>query len=251
MPFDSENNSDQSSTNEGSAQAAADQAAAQASANEQTSDHTSVFLVAGDRAFRSADDVVKNIENAQSHITTLEAERAADREKLAESEAELERLRKITDSLDGRNASGNAGQTDQLSKDEIATQAAVAAVELINQNHTAEEKKANLAAAEAAAQEAYGDQYVAKIKEIAGKHNMTLAAVDKLSETSPSAFKQLFLPAEAGQPHVPSTGSVNLPGGQQEQQPNTDGKNVVKMRERQRISHVTDRMKAAGVEYGK
>lgn len=250
MAFETNENQDQPGTPADPTQAAADKPAAQAPAADAPADHTSVFLVAGERAFRSADDVVKNIENAQSHISTLEAERAADREKLAAIKAENERLRKIEEGLDGRNNSGNDDQTDQLSKDELAAQAAVAAVDIMKQNQNKEVQEDNLAQAEAAAKEAYGDQYVTKIDEIAKGLNMTLAAVDQLGKTSPGAFKRLFLPAEPGKPHVPSSGSVNVPAGDMQQGAQAPSGNVTKMRERERIAHVKDRMSAAGIEYG-
>ena len=208
-------------------------------------DHTSVFLVAGDRAFRDADSVVKHVEHAQSHISTLEAERAADRERLASQEAELERLRKIESALDGK-PTGNVDQTGQLSKEEIAAHAAKLAVGLIEQSHTVAQQDANLLKVEEAAKAAYGDDYKSKIVEIASGLGMTPAAIDALGKQSPSAFAKLLLPAQSGSSHQPSRGSVIPPDPNQQGQ-NPQPVNIVKLREKDRISHVATLMKAAGV----
>lgn len=242
MPFENETTGGETKTPE---QIAADQAA-QAAAQANAQDHQSVFLVAGERAFKDAESVVKNIENAQSHIATLEAERGTDRERLAAQDAEIARLKKIEEGLDGRDQPGNADATSQLSNEELAAHAAKLAVGLIEQDNTVAVQNANLASAEAKAKEAYGDDYATKVIGIAKELGMNPAAIDALGKQSPSAFAQLFLPKSAGSSHQPSTSTINLPAGQQngsEHKP----VNVTKMRERDRIAHVGSLMKDAGV----
>jgi hypothetical protein len=228
-------------------QIAADQAAKEAATKATATDHTSAFLVAGDRAFRDADSVVKNIESAQSHIATLEAERKADRERLASQDAEIERLKKIVDGLDGRDDdTGKAAQTEQLSKDELVAHAAKLAVGMIAQTQTETQQAENLAGCEAAAAAAYGKDSVQKVAELAASLKMSLAQVDALGKESPEAFARLFLPKDPGAAHQPSQGTVIPPAGvtpQRDEQP----VNIVKMSERDRIQHVAAKMAAAGV----
>jgi hypothetical protein len=209
-------------------------------------DHNQVFLVAGERAFRDAESVVKNIENAQAHITTLEAERVTDREALATAQAEVARLKKIEDGLDGRQ-SGNDDRTDQMSIEQVAAQAADMAVGKIAQSKTVAEQTKNLADSEAKAEAAYGKDYLNKISEIATNLNMTLKAVDELGKSSPSAFARLFLPASPGQPHQPTTSTVLSPADSQQNRDPAKPVNIVKMRERDRMSTVAALMKDAGV----
>jgi hypothetical protein len=247
MPFDTDQDQNKDDNNAGKTaeQIAADQAA-QAAAQSAAPDHTSVFLVAGERAFKDADSVVKKIENADSHIATLEAERQADRDRLAEQEAELERLRKIEGALDGK-TTGNADETSQLSNEEIAAQAAKLAVGLIEQSNSVAVQEANLESAEAAAKEAYGEGYKGKIADIASELGMTLAAVDALGKQSPSAFAKLLLPTQSGSSPQPTRSSVMPPANNQQGQ-QTAPVNVTKMREKDRIAHTASLMKEAGVE---
>lgn len=245
MAFDDNQNNDNNNNQD---TGAADQTAQQAQQQNAADDHTKVFLVAGERAFKSPDDAVAHIEHAQTHISTLEAERAADRERIEAQEAELQRLRNLEAGLQGReNNSGNAAQTEQPSKEDIAKHAADLALGIIKNNQSEAVKTANLVEAEKAAAAAYGDGYKAKVVEMATKVGMSPAQVDALGKDSPEAFKRLFVPAEPGQPHTPSQGSVNvddLNGGQQKPAP----RNILKMRsEKDRITEVSARMKAAGV----
>ena len=244
MPFESEDTSGgETKTPE---QIAADQAAHQAAAQAPATDHTSVFLVAGDRAFKDADSVVKNIENAQAHIATLEAERQADRDRLTAQDAELARLKKIEEGLTGRDT-GNVDTTSQLSNEELAAHAAKLAVGLIQQSDTVAVQNANLAKAEAAAKEAYGEDYHAKVIDIAKQHGMAPSAIDALGKQSPTAFAQLFLPKAASSSHQPSTSTVNLATGNGQSGSETKPVNVTKLREKDRIAHVSTLMKNAGV----
>lgn len=210
-------------------------------------EHNKVFLVAGERAFGDAESVVKKIESADAHIITLEAEGKVNREALEAATGEIERLKKISDSLDGQTQPGKPDQTDQMSNDQLAAHAASLAVGLINQNKTVEEQNLNLAGAEAKAKEAYGETYISKIGEIAQSLNMTLKAVDELGKSSPAAFGRLFLPATSGTPHQPTTSSVNAPIGTEQQNDPAKPVNIVKMREGERMSIVAQKMKDAGV----
>jgi hypothetical protein len=210
-----------------------------------SADHNRVFLVAGERAFKDPQSAVKHIESAQAHIATLEGERQADREKIQHLEAEVARMKKIVDALDGRAAPGTAAPTQPLSNEQIAEQAANLAVGLIASAQTESQRKSNLDSSEAAAKEAYGEKYKDEVARIAASLGMSLKAVDALGMESPEGFKTLFLPKTAA-PAQPTRGSVTAPAGAPQTTPPKGG-NIVKMREKDRISHVASKMKAAGV----
>lgn len=250
MAFENDsNNDDGEQTTENQNQSAEDTANQQAAAQGTGDDHQTVFLVAGERAFGDREAVVKNIENAQSHILTLEAEGKVGREALAKAETEITRLKKIEDGLDGRTQMGNVDTTHQLSNDEIAALAADLAVGKMKQSATVEVQNKNLKAAEARAEAAYGeDNYKTKIGEIAVSLSMSMKAVDELGKSSPSAFDRLFLPTDPGTAHQPSRGSVYIPtvDGQEEEIPAV---NVTKLREPERIAHTKKLMEAAGITY--
>lgn len=246
MPFDDnqeDNNNNNSSDKNNNSNSQDDNSGNKAN---QPNAHNNVFLVAGERAFGDAESVVKKIESADTHIATLEAEGKVNREALDTALAEVSRLKKIEDSLDGR-PSGNPDQTDQMSIEEVAAHAAELAVGKIAQNRTVEAQNQNLAGCEAKAKEAYGDTYVNTISTIATKLNMSLKAVDELSKSSPDAFSRLFLPADSGAPHQPTRSSHNAPTGDEHNNDSDKPVNIVKMREGDRMSTVAAKMKAAGV----
>jgi len=221
----------------------------QDAATQKPNDHNQVFLVAGERAFADADSVVKHVEHAQSHIATLETESETSRSKIAEQAAEILRLQKIEEVMNGQPATGNQDQTDLMSNDQLAAHAAKLAVGLITQNQEQSTQNSNLTKSEAAVEAAYGTEtYRAEVGKIAASLGMTLEAVDALGKTSPDAFNRLFLPA--GKPdsgHQPSTGST-YQSTQQQTSSQQEPVNIVKMREPERLALVSQKMKAAGVD---
>lgn len=212
-------------------------------------DPNRAFMIIGDRAFRTQEDVVKKIEHADSHIQTLEAERAAEQEQLAKLRAENEELLKFKEGVGGRQETGNATQTEQLSKEEIVKHAASLVMETIESNKTQQEKTINLSQAESMAKEAYGDDWNKAVVEAGSRLGMTADQINALGEDSPEAFKRLFIPADAGKPNEPTRSNTHF-DERNRQQDNQDTKpvNITKMRkESDRIAEVSKRMKAAGV----
>lgn len=209
--------------------------------------HNQVFLVAGERAFTDAASVVKHVEHSQSHIQTLEAERNADRVKLDEQDKELQRLRTIEASLEvGQAQDRTVPQTEQLSTEQLAAQAAQVAVGLIEESSNKATQQNNLATLEAQAKAAYGDEYAAKVVAIGQELGMSPQAIDALGSTSPDAFSRLFLPSTGvSQSLQPSTGTLATGGPAIAAAP--VAVNLSKMKEKERLVTVAERMKAAGV----
>jgi len=250
MSFTTDDQSgDTSAADQAAIKAAADQAAQQAAPAASTTDnHNQVFLVAGERAFSDAGAVVKHVEHSQSHIATLETEAETSRGTIAEQAAEILRLKKVEEALNGQSTTGTVGQTDLLSNEQLATNAAKLAQGMIAEQSTVNAQNSNLAAVEAAAEKVYGEGYQAKVGEIAKKLGMTLQEVDSLGRTSPDAFSKLFLPADAGSSHQPSSGTIQRSLADQQQLSNQQPRNITKMREPERRTLVAEKMKAAGVE---
>lgn len=216
-----------------------------------TSQGHSAFLIVGDRAFHTEEDVTNKIQHADSHIATLEQERAADREKLSTVEAENARLKSIVEALENPTHSGNTDQTDQLSNEELIARTVDGTISAINQRTTAAQQEKNLAECENKAKEVYGDSYQAKVAELATGLGMTVDQVNKLGRESVAAFNRLFLP-DTGQQQAPgvthSTETGIQPGVASQAQQQSKPVNIMKMRrEKDRIRAVSEMMQQAGV----
>lgn len=227
--------------------------------NQQTTGQ-SVFMVVGERAYRTQDDVVNKLNHADQHIATLESERDADRQTIKNQEteigtlkAEVERLTKIVDALPGgkdTNAvtSGKEQQTAIPSKEELVKDV----LDEMQAKTTAEQRKANHTACIEAAKKKFGDGNVdAEVERIAGDLGMSVDQVVQLAAHSPKGFNKLFLGGTGDIPAGPSQSSrdVNTNSFQDTQQSTEKPVNITKLPERARISHVKQRMTAAGIKY--
>ena len=217
-----------------------------------------VFMVVGDRAYRTQDDVINKLQHADQHIATLESERDTDRQKLKAQEteieslkAEVERLKKIVDALPGQDAnadpSGKGQQTAAPSKEELVKDVMAA----MHAETDAAQRKANHAACITKVAAKFGQENVdSKVEEIAKDLGMTVAQAQQLAMNSPKGFEKLFL-GEVSQPTPGAShdGGINSNAFQQQNQQNQKPVNITKLRERDRIAHVSERMKAAGIVY--
>lgn len=217
-----------------------------------------VFMIVGDRAYHTQDDVAKKLQHSDSHIATLESERKTDRERIQQLEAENARLNKIVDNMPGKgngaDPSGKGSSTENLSIEEIVQRTAQHVTAQQQQDRARQEQESNLTACEQKAKELYGDSYKDTIRQRGQELGMSGAQIDALGKESPNAFSRLFLNDEGVRPASPSydDGGVNSAAIKQQQQgQGNDNRpvNVTKLRERDRISTVTERMKKAGIEY--
>ena len=187
------------------------------------------FLIVGDRAFRDRDALVKHISSAQAHIQTLEAERAADRQTLAELKAEVERLKKIADAA----ASAPAKDDPPFDPDEVVSRT----VAVLSQQEQAKVQAANLAAAIERAKKAYGDEFTQKVNEKAAALGMTLEEVDLMAKTKPALFDATFLPPSSTRPNAYQPGH-DRSTGKPSSDTSEERRNVLKMSEKERIAYV-------------
>lgn len=193
-----------------------------------------VFLIAGDRAFRTKDDVVNNIAHAQGHIQTLEGETRTLRGENDTLKAENENLKRTMEALE--NKSGKEEQTATPSKDEIVS----AAADEIENRNKANVEAANLQAAMDSAKNAYGENFNEKINELAKKNNMTINAVNYLAKMSPDAFSKLFLPeGKSVVPAAPTQGEVTSKAVD-EVEKKTKSVNIMKVPVKERAAKVQE-----------
>lgn len=173
----------------------------------------SAFLIVGERAFATKEDVTKNITNAQSHIKTIETENAQLREKTQNLTQEVERLKLAVEGMQqGGKETSTAGKDDQtgnLSKEELVT----AVVQQVRSTMTSEQRETvrtnNINTVFAEAKTAYGDKVYEKVGAKATELHMTPKDVDEMAMNNPAVFRQLFLPTNGTQQSHQSGGSVN------------------------------------------
>lgn len=211
--------------------------------DEGASNPDSAFLIVGERAFRSRDDVIKNIEHSQNHISTLESERAEERKIIDQLRQENENLRKAAEAVGSK---GNEGETANLSNDELVKRAAEMAAQSMRDQESAAQQKKNLDGCVAIAKETYGDNYTKTVTDKANELGMTIAEVDALASRAPQAWEKLFIgETQSDSSFQPSQGNVQSSVAQQkpnQQQP----QNIMKIRtEKGRMDYVRERMAAA------
>lgn len=188
------------------------------------------FLIVGDRAFRDRDALVKHVSSAQTHIQTLEAERATDRQTLEELRAEVERLKKIADAA----ASAPAKDDPPFDPDEVVSRT----VAVLSQQEQAKVQAANLAAAVERAKKAYGDEFTQKVNEKAAALGMTLEEVDMMAKTKPALFDATFLPTSSARPNAYQPG-YDRSTGKPSSDKSEERRNVLKMSEKERMAYVS------------
>ena len=184
-------------------------------------------LVVGERAFASLEDVKTKIVNADTHISTIEAENAQLRAAKEALEEELRAAKSLDDAL---KAKDNARESSGLTEDQIRN----IAKETLSATQQEEQRNANRTGCLSAAEEAYGKDFIKNIAEEASKLDMQMTDVDKMAESNPALFRKLFIPKGAPKA-VPSSfnSDVNTTGFQENPAP-AEEKTVLNMTSRER-----------------
>lgn len=160
---------------------------------------TPLFNV-GDRAY-TADDAAKKIQNADSHINTLEQERRADKERIAQLEAELKQKQDLDTKLDSALESLNRQPTTtettppvdiEKLKEDLINQVAGVSLETVQSYEQQKIAQANQEANISAAKQVFGEGYEAKLREIGTKFGYDDEGIRKLAAGNPEFFKQVF-----------------------------------------------------------
>ena len=213
------------------------QTEAQASATpdiQQPSDQD-VALIVGERAFKTMDDVKNKISNADEHIARIEQENKEFRERLAEYEKKLETSSTVEDLLKNQNKESNG--LDESKLDELLDTKLSMREQMLA-------KEANRKACMEESASAYGKDYIASIAEKAASLGMDMTMVDALAETSPSGFKELFLPKEPASSKGTSHSSTIRTSHLQETPP-APQKGIFDMTSKERTNNLIAALEAA------
>lgn len=163
--------------------------AAQESAapNQASNADQQTFLVVGERAFASPDDVKSKIEHADQHISTIESENAQLKAELEAAQEQLNKstsLEEVLHKLDeNKDESGlTLDQVKELVSNEITT------------TKQADVQQSNLKTCIGAAEKAYGEGFIEKMTEMAGNLGLSMEEVDGMAASNPKLFAKTFLP---------------------------------------------------------
>ena len=155
----------------------------------------------GTRDYKDVDDVVNKITNADNHISTLEKERKADKDKIQELEEKLAEMGDQSSKLDTLldklgNSNSQAGQTDQVDIESLRKQLLEEAKNVSVQTSTALEQQklaeANTLKNIEIAKKKFGSDYEAKLRDEASVLGYSDQDIQKLAAGDPERFKRLF-----------------------------------------------------------
>lgn len=209
-------------------------------------DADKTFLQVGERTFNSSDEVVKKIQNADSHISTLESEAAIKDRYIAELEAKVAAGNRVDEVLEKINAVPNTGETPQVSTDELVAKAAEGAVQVLSEQQRKDVEARNMDTSMRIAEEVYGTNYKAKVADKAAELGMDISEVDRLAKKSPEGFKKMFgLTETKPATPAPSQGSFYQNQNESNNDGGNNGKNFLKMSYKQKIAHINARKEAA------
>lgn len=215
-------------------QTATSEAQASATPNQEPQADQSVALVVGERAYRTMDDVVNKITNADEHISNIESENQAMRERIEELKAQVERGNTVDDLLQAKE-SANALTPEQVA--EISRQEALSLREQDTRN-------TNLSECMDKAQELYGEEFKTEINKTASELGLTIEQVDKMAGDNPALFARTFLPAKPRVAPAESHRSSIRTNNFQEAPPAPE-KNIFDMTSKERAAYTLAKLEQA------
>ena len=145
-----------------------------------------VALIVGDRAFATMDDVKTKITNADAHIGNIETENASMRAELDAVKAELATATSLEQVL----ASKETNQGTTLTREEIQSLVS----DSVGTIDSTKLSNANREGCIAAAETAYGQDYIVKMDAMAKDLGLTMVEVDEMAGSNPKLFSKTFLP---------------------------------------------------------
>lgn len=157
---------------------------------DQTGSQPVVTFKVGDREYDPTTAATK-IEHADKHISTLEAELQALREKQALTEAQL-RAREALSQNTPTQQPAPTSQAQVVNVDDILAQAEERVYASLTRKQQEATAAANLAQATAVAQEVFGPTYQQELIKRGEELGMDKEDIQKFASTKPEAFKRLF-----------------------------------------------------------
>lgn len=154
------------------------------------------------KKYKTAEDALKSIPHAQSHIQKLEEEMKALKEKALRADVTeelLEELRK--QGINPPAGSETTSQTPAVSPADIEK----TVEQVLAQRESAKLAKSNASAVTAAFAEAFGDKGKEKYEEVAAANGLSLDALNSLARSAPSAVLKLAGLKQKGGKDVPRT----------------------------------------------
>lgn len=182
-------------------------------------DPAPLFTV-GDRNY-DKDSAVKKIENADSHIATLEAESKAKDDELAQLRAQLDQATKLEDALARLQSTeqDNSSQPTSTTNTEVDLESLSQSLESklseklessLDQRDRIIRESENEKASMVAAQKVFGEDYETKLREKAKALDMNDKDILDEARKSPAKFKALFGLDRKVEPSVSPNSTMNL-----------------------------------------
>lgn len=177
----------------------------------------SLFTV-GEREY-DMEAAKKKIENADSHIMTIQGENADLRRQLEEAQAQLAKSKTVEDALDMLNQQPQQQEVVQpsqspspepqaLDMDALMAQAQQKATEAANaafqQSQLKVAQEANFNDSLSYAKGQFGEEYQSKLIEVGSQVGLDANGINELAKTNPAMFKKLFKSPQAPNTTAPS-----------------------------------------------
>jgi vacuolar-type H+-ATPase subunit I/STV1 len=165
-----------------------------ATGQEQSQDQ-GVLLEVGGRQYRSKEDVVNKIANADAHIQRIERENAELRQKIEELTEQLMKAKDVDEVLSRLDEDKEGGERTQALTPEQVREMVMKSLEEVQ---TQEKQKRNLETCMAKAREVYGDNFNSKVSAMAKEMGMSVEEVNRLAANQPALFERAFIPSGRG-----------------------------------------------------
>lgn len=213
------------------------------------------LLKVGDRVFKTKEDLAKYVENAQSHIERIQSENAQYRKQVEDYSKIQQRIDEMAAKLntasykgdDADNDPSRGAQTDKaLGLDEVRKVVGDVLSEAEQQRQLRAQQEAiqnRLAEAKQLAESVHGAGFKERMKEIAKEKGVT--SIDRLAESEPELFKEIFIKPYAKKVNVPhgraaSTSVPNLPASHGQPAPYKQNSSALSQRIAQRMAEIAN-----------
>lgn len=145
------------------------------------------------RQYRSKEDIVNKIVNADAHIQRIEKENAELRRKVEELTEKLLQARDVDEVLSRLDEDKEDGEkrTQALTPEQVHEMV----MKSLKEVQTKEKQERNLQECMEKARAVYGDNFNSKVAAMAKEMGMSLEEVNRLAANQPALFEKAFLPS--------------------------------------------------------
>lgn len=211
--------------------------------NGQQNNNDAPFFQAGERVFKSQEDLARHIDHAQAHIKKLEEDFENASKLLSLQEQQLGKASKIDDILNAvaqQKTSGNAQETPKFSKEDIIAEALKTFEQRQIESTIKEQEEANYRLVSETLYSVYSDKTDEVVRKVAEENGMSFEESMEYARRYPKAFMKMFdTPAKpSGRPNLSSVNTqsfANVPGS-------GPRKSIMEMNSRERAAEVQRRL---------